>query len=221
MPGIECLLHAWHFSQQCQKQVLLFFPFFQMTTLKPEKFMSTVGFLERTRTFNVQNINQGAHGINTCRRQGKRRRQGLTEGATELLCVCLVAQSCLTLCHTIDCSLPGSSVHGDSPVKNTGVGCHALLQGIFPTEGLNPGLLHCRWILYQLSYQLSLNGNHSPPMGSSEAGMALQRCSLLYPHRGPGLYTPASVIEFVVSDFQFRIISTTPVIKPSQNGEKL
>ena len=35
--------------------------------------------------------------------------------------------------------------------KNTGVGCHSLLQGIFPTQGLNPGLLHFRWILYQLS----------------------------------------------------------------------
>ena len=32
--------------------------------------------------------------------------------------------------------------------KNTGVGCHALLQGIFPTQGLNPGVLHCRQILY-------------------------------------------------------------------------
>ena len=37
------------------------------------------------------------------------------------------------------CSLPGSSVHGDSPGKNTRVGCHALLQGIFPTQGSNPG----------------------------------------------------------------------------------
>ena len=40
----------------------------------------------------------------------------------------------------MDCSLSGSSVHGDSPGKNIGVGCHALLQGIFPTQGLNPGL---------------------------------------------------------------------------------
>ena len=47
----------------------------------------------------------------------------------------------------------GSSVHGDSSGKNTGVGCHALLQGIFPTQGLNLGLLHCRQILYHLSYQ--------------------------------------------------------------------
>ena len=41
----------------------------------------------------------------------------------------------------------------DSPGKNTGVGCHALLQGIFPIQGSNPGLPHCRWILYHLSNQ--------------------------------------------------------------------
>ena len=41
----------------------------------------------------------------------------------------------------------------DSPGQNTGVGCHALFQGIFPTQGLNPGLLHCRQSLYWLSYQ--------------------------------------------------------------------
>ena len=40
----------------------------------------------------------------------------------------------------MDCSLPGSSVHGDSPGENTGVGCHALLQGIFPAQGLNLSL---------------------------------------------------------------------------------
>ena len=53
----------------------------------------------------------------------------------------------------MDCSPPGSSVHGDSPGKNTGMGCHALLQGIFPTQGSNPGLPHCRWIPYHLSHQ--------------------------------------------------------------------
>ena len=62
-----------------------------------------------------------------------------------LYMLCLVAQSCPTLCNPMDCSPPGSSVHGDSPGRNTGVGCHALLQGIFPTQGWNPGLLHCRW----------------------------------------------------------------------------
>ena len=60
-----------------------------------------------------------------------------------------VAQLCPTLCDPMDCSLPGSSVHGIPQARiNTGVGCHSLLQGIFLTQGLNPGLLHCRWILY-------------------------------------------------------------------------
>ena len=68
------------------------------------------------------------------------------------LYVCSVAQSCLTLCDPIDFNSPGSTVHGDSPVKNTGVGCHALLQGIFPNQGSNPGLPHCRLILYHLSH---------------------------------------------------------------------
>ena len=67
--------------------------------------------------------------------------------------LCWVTQSCPTLCDPMDCSPPGSSVHGDSPGKNTGVGCHALLQVIFPIQGLNPGLPHCRQILYHLSHQ--------------------------------------------------------------------
>ena len=41
----------------------------------------------------------------------------------------------------------------NSPGQNTGVGNHFLLQGIFPTQRLNPGILHCRQILYQLSHQ--------------------------------------------------------------------
>ena len=68
-----------------------------------------------------------------------------------------VTQSCPTLCFPVDCSPPGSSVHGDSPGKNTGVGCHALLQGIFPTQGSTPGLPHGRRILYRLSHQRSLD----------------------------------------------------------------
>ena len=67
--------------------------------------------------------------------------------------MCLVTQSCSTLCDPIDCSLTGSFVHGNSLGKSTGVGFHALLQGIFPTQRLNLGLLHCRQILYCLSHQ--------------------------------------------------------------------
>ena len=62
-----------------------------------------------------------------------------------------VAQSCPSLCNLMDCSLPRSSVYGDSPGKNIGVGCRALLQGTFPTQGST----HCRWILYHLSHQRS------------------------------------------------------------------
>ena len=72
--------------------------------------------------------------------------------------MCLIAQLCPTLCNPMDCSPPGSSLRGNSPGKNTGVGCQALLQGIFPTQGSNADLPHCRQILYQLSYQGSPNG---------------------------------------------------------------
>ena len=56
-------------------------------------------------------------------------------------------------CDLMDCSLPGSSCPWDSLGKNTGAGCHAPLQGIFPTQELNLGLLHFRQILYRLSYE--------------------------------------------------------------------
>ena len=58
------------------------------------------------------------------------------------------AQLCLILHRPVYYSLSGSSVHGSSPGKNTGVGYHSLLQEIFTTQGLNPGLLHSRRILF-------------------------------------------------------------------------
>ena len=85
------------------------------------------------------------------------------ERLSVILCVLrLVTQLCPTLCNPVDCSPPGSSVHGDSPGKNTGVGCHALLQEIFLTKGWNPGLPHSRWILYRLSHIL-IHSLQSPP----------------------------------------------------------
>ena len=66
-------------------------------------------------------------------------------------------QSCPTLCDPKDCSPPGSSVYGESPGKNTGVGSHSLLQGIFLTQGSNRGLLHCRQTLYHLSLEENEN----------------------------------------------------------------
>ena len=128
--------------------------------------------------------------------------------------LCLVAQSCPTLCDLMDYTPPGSSVLGilqarilkwvtmpsswdlpnpasepRSPVlqvdsfpsespgkpKNTGVGSLSFLQGIFPTQESNWGLLHCRWLLYQLSYQGSFY---------SKIEMKVQRCPIypLPPH---------------------------------------
>ena len=64
-----------------------------------------------------------------------------------------LAQSCPTLQHH------GLYSPWNSPGQNIAVGSLSLLQGIFPTQGLNPGLPHCRWILYQL--------NHKGPPGNS------------------------------------------------------
>ena len=77
---------------------------------------------------------------------------GQGSGNTRAL-LCSVTQSCVSLCHPMDCGLPDSSVHGDSLAKNTEVACLSLLQGIFPTQGLNPDLPHCRRILYQLTHK--------------------------------------------------------------------
>ena len=57
------------------------------------------------------------------------------------LCVCAQSLSHIWLCDPMDCSPPGSSVHGISQGKNTGVGCLFRLQGVFPTQGSNPPLL--------------------------------------------------------------------------------
>ena len=62
-------------------------------------------------------------------------------------CVCLIHQSCLTLCNPM-APLTRLLCPWDSPGKNTGMGCHFILHGIFPTQGLNLCLLFCRRILY-------------------------------------------------------------------------
>jgi len=66
-----------------------------------------------------------------------------------------VAQSCLTLCDPIDISPWNSSG------QNIGVGSLSLLQGIFPTQSSNPGLTHCRRILYQLSHKTAVFSHNS------------------------------------------------------------
>ena len=75
----------------------------------------------------------------------------------------------------IECSPPGSSVHGDSLGKNTGVGCHALLQGIFLTQGSNP------WFLCRLHLQAGSLPLAPPGKAPSQAASAksLQSCLTL------------------------------------------
>ena len=83
-----------------------------------------------------------------------------------LCCGVLFIQSCPTLCDPMDYSSPGSSVHGHSLGQNTGVGCHARLQGLFPTQGSIPGLMHCSrfftiWATREAHYSLSSPENRA------------------------------------------------------------
>ena len=69
------------------------------------------------------------------------------------MCACAHAQFCPTICNPMDCSMLLGP--WDSPGKNTGVGGHFLLQGIFPTQGWNPcllSLLHCQMGSLPLSH---------------------------------------------------------------------
>ena len=79
----------------------------------------------------------------------------------------LVSELCLTLCYCMDCSF----CQWNSPGKNTEVDSHSLPQGIFPTQGSNLCLLHCKWILYSLSHQ------GSP--AAAAAAKSLQSCPTL------------------------------------------
>ena len=85
---------------------------------------------------------------------------------------CLVSQSCQTLCDSMDCH-PGSSVHGDSSGKDTGVGCHVLLQGIFLTQPWVTGV-RISYIGRQVLYHLA-------PPGKPQRGIILG-FNLNFPH---------------------------------------
>ena len=79
----------------------------------------------------------------------------------------LVAQSCLTLFDPMVYSPPGSFLSKEFSRQEYWSGLHSLLQGIFPTQGSNLGLLHCRQILYHLSHQkeLGMGGKNSSKVG--------------------------------------------------------
>ena len=80
----------------------------------------------------------------------------LTIALRPWLCVAFQTEQSLT--HAQLFAAPWTVAHPNPlswnfPGKDTGVGCHFLLHGLFPTQGLNPGLLHCRRMLYRLSYE--------------------------------------------------------------------
>ena len=89
-------------------------------------------------------------------------------------CVCVsVAQLYPPLCDPMDCSLPGSSVHGILQARILGVDSHTLFQGIFLTQGSNPSPLHCGQILYHLSHK----GTPIYVQTYIHAHIYLQRCT--------------------------------------------
>ena len=106
--------------------------------------------------------------------------RGESKGVMKL-CVCV----CECLCVCVSCPVMSYSLrpHGlqlsrllcpwNSPSKNTRMGCHSLLQGIFLTQGSNQGLLHCKQILYHLSYQ----GNNSDELPNSNTFFPCFRAS--------------------------------------------
>ena len=73
----------------------------------------------------------------------------------------------------MDCSLPGSSCPWDFPGKNTGVGCHALLQGISPTQGSNPGPLHWELLLLLLRRFSHVRLCGTPQTAAHQAALSL------------------------------------------------
>ena len=130
--------------------------------------------------------------------------------------LCLVSQSCPTLCDPMDYRPPRRLCPWGSLGKNTGVGCHALLQGIFSTQGSNPGLLHCRWNLYRLSHQFRQLPAFQHPvpshmgigLGSSTAradsrrpgtaqGLSVLPQATLSPFPGPGRMVPGGPVPLL------------------------
>ena len=113
--------------------------------------------------------------------------------------VYLVIQSCPTLCDPMDYSLPGSPVHGSFSGKNTGEGCHFLLQGIILTQGSNTCylcLLHCRQILYLQSHWRS-------PIATLEISVCITVSNTVVGQRKPSS-SSLSLIKRENTTFKFK-----------------
>ena len=128
----------------------------------------------------------------------------------------LLAQSCLALCHPVG-SPPGSSVHGFLQArKNTGVGCHALLQGIFLTQQLNPNLPNCRPILYHLSHQGSLLYSYLNKPWASQVELVVKNL----PASAGDIRDVGLIPELERSPGERRAWQLTPVFLPEESREQ-
>ena len=118
----------------------------------------------------------------------------------------LVGQSCPTLCDPMDCSPLGSCVHEIFQARILEWVRHFLLQGIFLTQGSNPGLLYCRQILYQLSYKGS-------PKSAFSSVQSLSHICLCDPmdRSMPGLLVHHQLLEFT----QTHVHGVGDAIQPS------
>ena len=116
------------------------------------------------------------------------------------LCVCVCLYVCVldaelwpTLCKPMDCGPPGSSVHGILQERILEWGAICFSRGSSLTQGSNPGLLHCRQIIYHLSYQgtksvflviklysLSINGNKQRILNFMQKGSSLSFCCFFF-----------------------------------------
>jgi len=118
----------------------------------------------------------------------------------------------------MDCRPPGCSVHEDSPGKKTGVGCHFLLQGIFPTQGLNPGLLHCRQILHHWATsggQLLIAPERMKQLGQSRNDTQLWMCLVVR------VKSDESYHEYVLIYFESDPLSSPSLPNPEHHQQSL
>ena len=120
----------------------------------------------------------------------------------------------------MDCSPPDSSVHEDSPGKNAVVGCHAFLQGIFPTQGLNQVNPHCRSILYHLSHQGSSRILEWSTYPFSRGSSQLRNPTWVFCIAG-GFFTNWATREahFIHNSLKQKFIDTKYKSFPSENTE--
>ena len=105
---------------------------------------------EKSLPWGVLRILKSVHTLDTL---DTKRSKSRWHRVTERVCVSMLSHfSHVWLFATLWIIAPQAPLSMGSPGKNTGVGCHFLLQGIFPTQGSNLGLLHCRQILNHLNY---------------------------------------------------------------------